>query len=82
VADRPERPDWTALRRAARHTAETWALEAAQQRRLATEYRDHLAWMAGELRGLQRHSGTEEHSCPTCDKVAASMAAEPEGGTA
>jgi hypothetical protein len=82
VTDRRDRPDWAALRRTARHTAESWALEAAQQRKLANEYRDHLASLAAELRGLQRQSGNEEHSCPTCDRVAASLAAEHEGGAA
>jgi len=70
---RPDRPDWRAARQAARHLVEDWALEAQQQRRLATEYRDHLAWMVDELRSLQRAAGTEEHWCTTCQKVAESM---------
>lgn len=73
-----DRPDWRAARNTARHLVEGWGIEAAQQRRLATEYRDHLAWMVDELRSLQRAGGSEEHShsCPTCRKVAESMAAE------
>jgi hypothetical protein len=68
-----DRPDWRAARKAARHVVEGWGLEATEQRRLATEYGEHLAWMVEELRALQRAAGVEEHACPTCQKVAASM---------
>jgi hypothetical protein len=61
-------------RQTARHLAEGWAIEVAQQRKLITEYRDHLAWMAGELRALQGGVGVEEHSCPTCEKAIAGAA--------
>ncbi|HJW20795.1 MAG TPA: hypothetical protein VJ506_00025 [Candidatus Limnocylindrales bacterium] len=52
---------------------EDWALEAEHQRRLATEYRDHLAWLGAELRTAQRAAGREEHWCATCQKVADSV---------
>ena len=69
----PNRPDWRAARQSGRHLVEDWALEAAQQRRLAIEYRDHLAWLVAELRTAQRAAGTEEHWCATCQKVADSV---------
>ena len=68
-----DRPNWREARRAARHLVEDWALEAQQQRKLATEYRNHLAWMVQELRSLQRAAGTDEHGCATCRKVADSV---------
>jgi hypothetical protein len=69
-ADDPDRPDWTAARNAARHIAESWGIEAAEQRRLAEEYRQHLLALRAELHSLQVSAGLPEHSCPVCDKAA------------
>lgn len=76
--DRAGRPDYRAARRTARHLAEGWAIDAAEQRTLATEYREHLVAILSELRALQHAAGIAEHDCETCRK--ASRMAAGDGG--
>lgn len=69
-----DRPDWTAARNVGRRVAEAGAIEAARQRRLAEEYREHLLWLRDELQGMQRAAGMLEHDCPICQQADAPVA--------
>ena len=62
---------------------EGWAIEAAQQRRLADEYRDHVVWLAAELRARQSAAGIVAHDCPICRNAVTALepATGAEGGT-
>jgi hypothetical protein len=60
---------------------ESWGIEAAEQRKLATEYRDHVLALGEELRGRQRAAGVELHDCETCRQAARSIETAAQGGT-